>query len=530
MAKIYPDNLTNFNYTGSEKAVYQALKKLSDDYTVFFSVPWQQKNRNGHETDGECDFVIVKKNCGYIALEVKGGKNISIVDNVWQIELDGGNTHLLKRNPADQARESSYFFRDYYKEKTGNSYKAVYGYAVCFPYFSVKEDLDMQTPREIIIDAHKFENLPKAIDRVFDYYQKSQNYKGDGSELDIFIDLVNTKRHFAILKGKLIKSQEERFEEINLVQDTFLDFIKFHRKAMICGGAGTGKTFIALKKAIRSADEERSVLFLCYNRRLSEYLRHRSIKDIQFYNYHAFAEEVLGKDNYQTLFDLTNGSMESIEYEFSMTEWQKYDTIIIDEAQDFQLEWFDSLQHLLNTDGEFYIFYDREQAIFDGHIGEIEKRFDLPPFFLNRNLRNSAKIQNWANNTTGLGLEIIPNSLQGVKPVRSIFDESSKAIKEITKIVNKLIVEEMINFSQIVLLSDRTVGNSILSNIDKIGNYKITTDYEDRSNLRFLTIQSFKGMEEDVVIFLAHGKNRDKLNFVAYTRARYLLYVVEVNK
>jgi len=423
-----------------------------------------------------------------------------------------------------------YYFAEYYKQKTGRAYRGVFGYAVCFPYFKIKNGLDMQTPPEIILDAANMENLPAAIDRLFDYYQNSMNCKSSADEEELFHEMIAIRRNFAILKGSLIKSQEERFAEVNQIQDALLDFIQNYSKVLITGGAGTGKTIIAVKKAKRVAVAGKTVLFLCYNRRLAQYLADCSFSahpNIKYINYHAFVEEVVGSETFKILFELTKGSMETVCSEISSLNTNKYDTVIVDEAQDFFLEWVDSLEYFLKPAGELFLFYDESQSIFEDNIKAIAAKFAYPAFHLNRNLRNSAQIQQWAVKETGLGADVLTNSIEGVTPQKISCDNSAAAIKQLTKTVNQLIVEEKIQLQQIVIVSDRKLANSILKETPKIGTFKITEDFSATNDLRFVTIQSFKGMEADVVIFLEHGQSRKKLSYVTYTRARFMLIVIQ---
>ena len=114
----------------------------------------------------------------------------------------------------------------------------------------------------------------------------------------------------------------------------------------------------------------------------------------------------------------------------------------------------------------------------------IAARFSCPAFHLNRNLRNSAQIQHWAVAETGLGADIQPNSIEGVIPQRIRCENSAAAIKQLTKTVNQLIVEEKIQLQQIVIVSDRKLTNSILKESPKIGNFKITEDFSATSDLK----------------------------------------------
>ena len=93
MGKIIPEKVMYFNASFGEKKVYDCLKKLPDDYIVFYSVAWQQKNRiRQNVTWGESDFTILHPNKGILVIEVKSG-GISYKNGEWlQTRLDNNMT------------------------------------------------------------------------------------------------------------------------------------------------------------------------------------------------------------------------------------------------------------------------------------------------------------------------------------------------------------------------------------------------------------------------------------------------------
>ena len=68
----------------------------------------------------------------------------------------------------------------------------------------------------------------------------------------------------------------------------------------------------------------------------------------------------------------------------------KYDVIIIDEAQDFNEEEAFFLRNLtLSESSEFYVFYDNEQNIYNNELDKTLDNFliEKPPYVLTENLR-----------------------------------------------------------------------------------------------------------------------------------------------
>jgi hypothetical protein len=82
-------------------------------------------------------------------------------------------------------------------------------------------------------------------------------------------------------------------EEDSLVEETrsqkVLSMLGRKKRALICGSAGSGKTYLAVEKARRLAKEKREVLIVCFNVRLAEWLRTSTSEwcGIGVFHYHA---------------------------------------------------------------------------------------------------------------------------------------------------------------------------------------------------------------------------------------------------
>src|SRR5262249_42904878 len=70
-----------------------------------------------------------------------------------------------------------------------------------------------------------------------------------------------------------LASDELTRVELTRQQSRLLRARGMRRRAVICGGAGTGKTLLALERAMELARSGRRVLLLCYNRALSDFLK-----------------------------------------------------------------------------------------------------------------------------------------------------------------------------------------------------------------------------------------------------------------
>jgi len=75
---------------------------------------------------------------------------------------------------------------------------------------------------------------------------------------------------------------------------------------------------------------------------------------------------------------------------------EKYHALVVDEGQDFREEWFPVLESMLQDadEGEFYIFADLYQSIFNTNSAFIRK-LPMSTHRLTRNLRNTMSINRW---------------------------------------------------------------------------------------------------------------------------------------
>ncbi|MEZ5330261.1 MAG: NERD domain-containing protein/DEAD/DEAH box helicase [Verrucomicrobiales bacterium] len=172
---------------------------------------------------------------------------------------------------------------------------------------------------------------------------------------------------------------------------------------IIYGVAGSGKTLILLARAKHLAESGDSQIFItCYNRRLAEWIG-RELHDypnITVQNFHAWAyavgvnwqqdesEEQLG---IRLLDHLENQSGTSL----------KYDSVLVDEAQDFEPNWFRCLLAAMTDpeNGDLLIVADGCQSLYRrhkvnwSHLGiKARGRTVSSGFRLDRNYRNSREI------------------------------------------------------------------------------------------------------------------------------------------
>ena len=178
-------------------------------------------------------------------------------------------------------------------------------------------------------------------------------------------------------------------------QVKFLEFSKNFNRAIVVGGAGTGKTFLAIKKAKEFANSSKKTLLLYYKVAIAKFCKQQlaDYENVNVQTFHQLCSLCLGSKKVADFnisdrekFDdaLPNLLIESI----SNGKAPTFDAIIIDEAQDLRQEWLEAVMFCL-TDvdhGDFYLFKDDNQKIYKNENSS-EDLFKVSPFMLTKNVR-----------------------------------------------------------------------------------------------------------------------------------------------
>ena len=544
MAIMYPTDIENYDYTPSEKFLYEEFRRqLAEKYHVFYSVRWFE-TEEGKRVDSESDFIIFDPSFGYITVEVKGGKDIIQDGDDWLlVETVNGeeSTRKLKCSPYVQAEKSMRHFYNYFHEEFHQSFNGTYGFAVAFPWYPADKIISSGSPRELTIDMNDLENLQNKVNAIFHFWRNKRNISipFSPSQRQRFISLVNKRISLSAAAGALIPIRAKELNKINAIQDSIIDAVYNYRELRFIGGAGTGKTYIGAKKALSESKLGKKVLFTCCSSALVEYVKHEILKESDSITCIHFTGlmQHLFKESYSEILSSGEGFFSHIDL---ITEKDKFDCIIVDEAQDYDLDMGLTIRALLKSNYScFYVFFDENQNVFSK---DFENAFaiDYPPIILRYNIRNTGRIYENAIKQTGLGKETLANTLLGVQPEYYEYKNATQCKKSLTNIVNRLTQKEYVSPNSIVVLSNKEFEKSVVGDEERIGQYIINnnnhTIISEDGSIRFRTVKDFKGIESDIVIYLNHEKDKEVGSseqlcelYVALTRPRYYLYVLSVN-
>lgn len=535
-AHMDPEDIQNYKHTKSEAYFYEKLhEQLSEKFHCFFSIRWFDKV-NGKRIDSECDFLVFDPGFGFLTIEVKGGIKIDIDSHkrwiLTEPDEEGNiSTRELKESPFAQAEKSMRYFYDNFSSEYLQTFNGAYGFAVCFPFYKVDEKIEDAADKNLIIDARHIDGLAHRINEIFHYWKSKNNTVSPFSseQKQKFISMVHKQISLSAAAGALIPLKEKELEKINLVQDSIVDFLSNYNQVQIIGGAGTGKTYMAIKKIRREKYNGRKLLYLCKNHELADFVASEiNDSDVDCWDFVSYIEKLLNR---------SIETVESVFDEISKAKHQSYDVIVVDEAQDFSVDEAFAIRQLLKDEQKsvLYVFLDENQNLFNVDF-DSAFAIDTKPYILRYNIRNTGEIYRYASESTGLGAETKANNLLGVVPEIRKTKNRVQTISTVASIINRLVQKECVSTNSIVILSDLEYNKSALAGETQIGAYNINIGDAPRKDeeIMFRTVAEYKGLESDVVVYVTSPEHalideraRKKEDYVAYTRARYYLYLVE---
>lgn len=264
----------------AEAKVYRALRdKLPQEYVVFFQVGWILQREEEQAKDGETDFLVCHPDHGYLCIEVKGGGvGFDATTGNW-FSVDRHQQKHPINNPISQALKAKYSIRSKLNEHPrwrglalGNVLR---GHAVFFPDVGDTNALSRpDMPALLIGTSSTLKDPKKWIDDAFTYWgNNAGSLTPIGRRgIDVIREVFARSFIVAPLVSSRLADQEERRLILTKDQLRVLDFLRSHRRVAVSGGAGTGKTVLALEKARRLASEGFKTLLTCYNRQLADHL------------------------------------------------------------------------------------------------------------------------------------------------------------------------------------------------------------------------------------------------------------------
>lgn len=572
MAHMIPSDGGYFDPRSKEEEMFNALKTLPDDYYVFHSYRLVRLIPGKGLDENEIDFLIFNPKYGCLFLECKN-RTMRREGMKWEyLALNNGNQKWKPmQDPFTQAFSGQHnlfskFQEIYYEDERLlsiiNKCKIMVG--VWLTKYS-QEDIDNDIiglgptiAKEIILTSDelnasnnekskksllsKIENMMERMKRVHlvcKYEEEiittpGYNHSATYEESMVFLKEVLSPvfRTAVNLRNDFERTYVELLEE----QYVVLDFLAHQRTAAISGASGTGKTLVAIERARRLSQNNKKVLFLCYNRNLCDFLNksyREELKNVDFFTIDSYGcktcSVTLDCLSYYDLNEILENRMLENSFE--------YKHIIVDEGQDFGKERIDDAKILEllseygmggfgDDDTSFFIFYDKNQLVNSNKIPSYIENVDSK-LTLYKNCRNTKNIASTAYSLLGIEPILFDRAWDGDATKFIFYDTEEEAISKLDKLIGKISDDE--NSDRVIITCEDNITHSDifsrLKNEDERNYYYCS----NRHNTKVYTVPTFKGLEaENVILFDLNNKLFEKDNkmfYVGASRAKKHLFV-----
>lgn len=561
MAKMIPSVISPEIKSNAERKIFEWFRDdpATADWIVLHSLGIANHNKVIH---GETDFFVLAPYMGLFALEVKGGR-VRRSDGIWSFTNKYGKVTTKERGPFDQAWDGVFSIIADLKKKLDDAHsylsQVFYGIGVMFPdieYTSAGCDEEQWQ----VFDSNDGNKVGRYIKNLFEGSKRRWKEVYGKDVPDWKLPTEADVRYIAsLLRGDFDKtvamSVQIRYTEEALIQLTneqyrCIDQLDDNKRCLIRGGAGTGKTLIAIEEVKKAAAQGLRVGLFCYNKSLGSWFE-KYFEDVPeelrpafagtFHKYMIgqikkcgmkIAFPYGGDTGLYYLKDVPDAAKQAV-----IKLQEKFDKIVVDEAQDLINDNYLAVMNACLRGGmdrgRWSLFGDfSSQAIYNTDltgkqmIDLLEDQFSFIKFRLTVNCRNTRNICNEISLVTGFEPPSDVWSKVDGSPVQYLeFATEEEELSKLREILAAL-ADGNIKPQQITILSPVKREDSIVSQLEDfdVRDYRVYGS----EKITFSTIQSFKGLENTVVILTDIRSISDKqLMYVALSRARSALYVLE---
>jgi hypothetical protein len=540
----------------AEARFYEACRdQLPPEVLVIHSASWIYRDASGRVREGEADFTILMPLAGVIAVEVKGGGvSFDAASGRWYSVDREGARHEIK-DPFKQASGERHALLDqlvgHASWRQWQGHRLTIGHAVMLPDLNDATPLRApDRPREIIGVNADIRAVGQWLDRVARFWKRPGDDVLGAQGVRLIEEILCKSIDVRPALRAAIDDAELQRLRLTSNQAKVLRTIGGRRRAVVSGGAGTGKTVLAVEKARQLARTPLSVLLLCYNRPLADAIG-GGLKDeprVTVLSFHQLCDrrvqEALrqtGRNLLDEARDAYPGNSDKHLFEVQMPYalalsnevlGEKYDAIVVDEAQDFSDEYWFAIEELMRDQdtGYLYVFIDENQALYPRH-GNLPVAGEH--YYLTSNCRNTAPIHD-VGYAFYSGEQIDAPDLPGPVVERVAEEKDEAQADAVVRRVRRWVIEEGIRPEDVAVLIARrpkAAAYGLLEARAQPAGFGWALEAHGRPRQVLVdTVARFKGLEaQAIVLWLGDevpGEEQWETVYVGTTRAKSLLAIV----
>lgn len=526
MARMIPSFMDDRTPPG-ERDVFNLLAAGPDDWVALHALdlaPWNKGLRT------EVDFIVIAPDAGILCLEVKSHEKIGFDGQRWFPDS-------IKRSPFKQAADGRFALHRGLAEIAPHLKGIPVVHACIFPRSSFDLPLNLSIQPWEVMDLRVFRTFSDGHAFCRELKSRIEHSIAADGRLWILTHRLSRDQIESIVKScvpvqkrhpdareEIERREEECGKVLREQQKPVLLLSSCNERLIVTGGAGTGKTLIAMELARRAAEKGRRVALLCFNQLVGDWMEREILKCAP-----TLPNLIVGRA-IKVMAAITETEIPAA---LSVDFWEielpqrledrltdpdfrldaVFDFMVIDEAQDLLARprlWNCLMQFLDGgmEKGSFALFGDfqnqvlTERATMNDNLKALEKSARPAQWHLVENCRNYRIVGDTAVLLAGIGGQIYSAYLRSGGGVHnydiSYFDTDVAQLEQLRRWIGEFKAQGY-RPSEITLLSFRADRASAAARLQTSG-HKLLPARVAGNAMSYASIHSFKGMENKVII------------------------------
>lgn len=530
MANVFPDGWRALEVTGAAQREIETLEELanglSEDFTVYHSVHWTTL-KQGRAFYGEIDFVVVNRAGDVLLIEQKCGFLEESPDGL--AKRYGDKT----KNVCAQVSRTLHAVQGSLGKQLGGQRVRMEHLLYC-PDYTIKNQATAGLPPERIVDGRRRANLASIVTNILTPGHASPV----AQDVHRFMsDTLCLEADVSALMGQA-RDMVTRISGGLAHWGRRLEFSPY--RLHVVGTAGSGKSQLALAEYTATIAAGKRPLYLCYNRPLADHMQRILPAGGVACTFHALCTLRLRDTDQVPDFSQADvfTRIATLAADLPVDPAWQFDTVIVDEGQDFDAAWRSMIFSLAKQDARLLWLEDPLQNLYD------RPAFDEPGWVsihANTNFRCPRPVVRMLQGLVPDGFRIEAASPFDGTELEVITYTDHQSLQEGIEKALLMCRQEGFKPADIAVISFQGQHKSALGAVSRIGNdtfCKFTGLYDPNGQPQYSdgevlleTVYRFKGQSAPAIIFAEidfdtlDEKNTRKL-FVGATRTMMTLILV----
>jgi len=353
MAAIIPSILPPLRMDAGRYRELEVLERLRDylpaGFEVFHNIALHTL-RGGRDNYGEIDVAVLSPDGCLLLMEVKAGPVILRNGEIFKLYGDG------ECDVARQGRLQRVAMQNRLQEARLDT---VLMSCLVLPDYDLRDSHVVSIPRDRVIDAARYDEMVSTVQGWLGGVQG----KADRTALrQLLLNQFQATPDLEVLRDQLQGTVRRLSDGLA----TWVPRIDAPSGVFrIQATAGSGKTQLALQLLEGAAAGGLSACYVCFNRSLADHVRRLASPKVQVVNYHELCVEHYRREHGEPDFSPQAFQRMAEAYLAASAGFtQGLDLLVIDEAQDFDSGWVESLCSRLKPDGRLYVLEDEAQRLY----------------------------------------------------------------------------------------------------------------------------------------------------------------------